>query len=65
MVEKWIELVAMKLRCEGITQDNYTLINALAVIKDCLAAKRMSETLVNNEEEIITRLNGVKQGKLF
>ena len=65
MIEKWIELVAAKLRCEGITQENYMLNGALAVIKDCLAAKRMSKTLIDNEKEIIMRLNGVEQDKLF
>ena len=65
MVEKWIELVATRLRCEGITQDNYTLNGALAAVKDCLAAKRMSKMLIDNEKEIIMRLKSVKQGKLF
>lgn len=45
--------------------ENYTLNSALAAVKDCLAAKRMSKMLINNEREIIMRLKSVKQGKLF
>ena len=65
MTEKWIELVATKLRCEGITQENYTLNGALAAIKDCISSEKMSKMLIDNEKEIIMRLKSVKQGKLF
>ena len=56
-IDRIIECIAMKLSAEGITAENYDVMDALIALDDCVSATKLRTYLVNFESEIIKKLD--------
>ncbi len=65
MIDRWLEIIASKLRSENVTQENYTHRYAITILSNCVAADKLIKILTENENEIIAKLNRSQQQKLF
>ncbi len=50
------ESIASKLKCEGLTKENYSPVKAMEKLKRCALSTKLCVILQHNENKIIQKL---------